>query len=300
MKLNIHPWYYFLLLIVVTLGACAEQYYVSPVDADKKSLKFTYKVNYERRPAIESVLEVGDSVLRFYPDSQKCNKFQIRYLLEDECAEVNLLAEGVLRCFGYEALEGNFNKKNVDIRFTVCGYSPLGEVSRKTPAVLNRYLLSLVPNLPVGLQRAFDFRPDEFTVFNDGNWEKLELQLLYSESHMCYQRVIVTPTILVDILNGDPSTQIECGLSESQRRQLTDAVKHIDLQTDYEYWVESPYIDTDIPDFGIRMLINDRPVAVIDCMAGMPTNPLENLYRLICEYSPRGLLIEDEFIASEP
>lgn len=292
--------HYLLLLIVATLGACADQYYVSPVDADNKSLQFTYEVNYERRPAIEYILEVEDSVLRFYPDSRKWSKFQIRHLLAEECATVNLLSAGVLKYFGYEALQGNFKRKNVDVKFSVCGYSLSGEVAEKSPADLNRYLLTLVSDLPVALQRSFDFRPRESTVYNDGKWNKLELQLLYSGSHQCYQQIIVTPSILVDKLNGDASSQIECGLSEFQRRQLTDAVKYIDLQTDYEYWVETPYVCVDCPDYGIRMLVNDRPVAVIDCMAGMPTNTLENFYRLICEYSPRGLLIEDEFIASEP
>lgn len=299
MKLNTHPWYYLLPLIVATLGACAEQYYVSPVDADNKNLQITYEINYERRPAIESVLEVEDSVLRFYPDSQNSSKFQIRRLLAEECAKVNLLSAGVLRYFGYEALQGNFKRKNVDVKFSVCGYSLSGEVAEKSPADLNRYLLTLVPDLPVALQRTFGFRPGEYTVYNDGKWDKLELQLLYSGSHQCYQQIIVTPTILVDKLNGDASSQIESGLSEFQRSKLTDAVRYIDLQTDYEYWIETPEFDG-CPDDGIRMLVNDRPVAVIDCMADMPTNPLENLYRLICEYSPRGLLIEDEFIASEP
>lgn len=284
-----------LILLCLCAGMCTNSESI-------KSIRITYNWDGSDEVASGPALALEDSVLRFYPTNDNTDIQCVRILNMSELDSISSLTSGLGN------LDDNFTEtyydenvgRVVEMRFEVKDHIPneIGKVFNA--ANLSDYLLALVHTNLNQIERKESRCPSD-SIYNEGVWNVVEMQILSPVNLQCTQAVKVYADSIYYIDNHTPDRFTFYLLQDNLRDSITALARKIDLNLEYSYWdgKPSPQTLTGQSDVGIRIRIDDKNVATISSLGRMPTKALQELFVLIHNNSPRQLGIYTDCFSGE-
>lgn len=256
-------------------------------------IRFDYKWDYSENGPERCRLTMSDSSVMFYPQYADSDFVRIRPLSAPEYDSVQMLKARIVgdarQLKG--AFQGKLTYERGSIEYSIIGINGEDETSDNSLEALSRYLLEKVGPLPTRFRDIFSLAAPGDSLYNDGNWSKLELKTMHPNSKEWIEHLVITQRNGAFFSQDYPQHNSECSYDRPTIDSLSEIIRHIDLNLEYAYW-PGPYRGmeiTGIPEMGISILIDGKPVATVFSLDGMPTAALQKLFSYMYSLSPTPL-----------